>query len=217
MTIKPNSQMKIWIAALAIFMVVVSACTPATKAPATPTKEPAPTATEEAAPAVAFDVDAILANAGGDCQEPTGDPLRIGYVGDFSELGGFADIPGTKAAEFISELINCAGGVDGTPLDYRIFPADATDLDLTTRAGQDAVDAGVFVTSRSLLGPANWSLSSVLTVPARQRPWSQSSGYCAPPGDGLCLRALTSPVLNRTNCCGRVLPWYLSVGGCSPI
>ncbi|MFQ5856349.1 MAG: ABC transporter substrate-binding protein [Anaerolineae bacterium] len=149
MTRKQSSQMKIWIAALAIFMLVVSACTPATKAPAAPTEEPAPAATEEPAPAVAFDLDAILANAGGDCQEPTGDPLRIGYVGDFSELGGFADIPGTKAAGYMAELINCAGGINGTPVEVKVFPADATDLDLTLRAAQDAVDAGV----HAVLGP----------------------------------------------------------------
>jgi branched-chain amino acid transport system substrate-binding protein len=96
-----------------------------------------------------FDVDAILDNAGGECQEPTGDPLIIGYAPDFSELGGFADIPGSEAAGFMVELINCAGGVDGTPIQYIVSPADATDLELTLRAAQDLVDQG----AHAVLGP----------------------------------------------------------------
>jgi branched-chain amino acid transport system substrate-binding protein len=100
--------------------------------------------------AAAFDVDAILDNAGGECVEPTGtDPLIIGYAPDFSELGGFADIPASEAAGFMVELINCAGGVDGTPIEYIVQPADATDLELTLRSAQDLVDAGAHV----VLGP----------------------------------------------------------------
>lgn len=97
----------------------------------------------------AFDVDAILANAGGECQEPSGDPLVIGYAPDFSEVGGFADIPGSEAAGFMVELINCAGGVDGTPIEYIVQPADALDLELTLRSAQDLVDAG----AHAVLGP----------------------------------------------------------------
>lgn len=96
-----------------------------------------------------FDVDAILANAGGECQTPTGDPLIIGYAPDFSEVGGFADIPGSQAAEFMVELINCSGGVDGTPVEFMLRPADALDLELTLRSAQDLVDAGAHV----VLGP----------------------------------------------------------------
>jgi branched-chain amino acid transport system substrate-binding protein len=96
-----------------------------------------------------LDVDAILANAGGECQTPTGDPLIIGYAPDFSEVGGFADIPASNAAGFMVELINCAGGVDGTPIEYIVQPADATDLELTLRSAQDLVDAGAHV----VLGP----------------------------------------------------------------
>lgn len=96
-----------------------------------------------------FDVDAILANAGGECQEPEGDPLIIGYAPDFSEVGGFADIPGSLAAEFMVELINCAGGVDGTPIEYIVQPADGLDVELTLRSAQDLVDAG----AHAVLGP----------------------------------------------------------------
>jgi branched-chain amino acid transport system substrate-binding protein len=96
-----------------------------------------------------FDVDAILANAGGECQEPEGDPLIIGYAPDFSEVGGFADIPGSEAAGFMVDLINCAGGLDGTPIEYIVQPADALDLELTLRSAQDLVDAGAHV----VLGP----------------------------------------------------------------
>lgn len=151
MNTKLTSKIKVWIAALSVFMLIVSACTTAEEPPPAPaaTEEPAPPPTEAPAPAAGFDLDAILANAGGDCQEPTGDALIIGYVGDFSELGGFADVPGTKAAGYMVELINCAGGLNGTPIKYTVFPADATDLDLTLRAGQDAVDAGV----HAVLGP----------------------------------------------------------------
>jgi len=96
-----------------------------------------------------FDIDAIIANAGGECQTPSGDPLIIGYLPDFSEVGAFADVPGSQAAEFMAELINCAGGVDGTPVQVIIQPGDALDLELTLRAAQDLVDAGVHV----VLGP----------------------------------------------------------------
>ncbi|MCP4361811.1 MAG: ABC transporter substrate-binding protein, partial [Chloroflexi bacterium] len=96
-----------------------------------------------------FDLDAILANAGGECHEPTGDPLIIGYAPDFSDLGGFADIPGSQAAGYMVELINCAGGLNGTPIEYIVEPADAADLELTLRAAQDLVDAG----AHAVLGP----------------------------------------------------------------
>jgi branched-chain amino acid transport system substrate-binding protein len=96
-----------------------------------------------------LDVDAILANAGGDCQQPEGDPLIIGYAPDFSELGGFADIPASEAAGFMVDLINCAGGLDGTPIQYIVQPADGLDLELTLRSAQDLVDAGAHV----VLGP----------------------------------------------------------------
>ncbi|HEX2153835.1 MAG TPA: ABC transporter substrate-binding protein [Acidimicrobiia bacterium] len=94
-----------------------------------------------------LNVDAILA-AGDDCQEPSGDPLVIGYAADLSEVGGYADGPGSQAAEFMAELINCSGGVDGTPVDVIVEDIQG-DPEVTQRAAQDLLDAGV----HAILGP----------------------------------------------------------------
>ncbi len=96
----------------------------------------------------ALDVDAILADDGTDCEEPEGDPLLIGYAADFSELGGYADGPGSQAAEFMAEKINCAGGVDGTPVEVTVQDIQG-DPDITQRAAQDLLDQGV----DAILGP----------------------------------------------------------------
>ncbi len=97
----------------------------------------------------ALDVDAILEQAGEDCAaEPTGDPLVIGYAADFSEVGGYADQPGSQAAQFMAELVNCAGGVDGSPIEVLVEDIQG-DPDVTQRAAQDLLDAGV----HALLGP----------------------------------------------------------------
>jgi branched-chain amino acid transport system substrate-binding protein len=95
-----------------------------------------------------FDVDAILAADLAACDEPSGDPLRIGYAADLSELGGYADEPGSEAAEFLAELINCAGGINGTPVEVLIQDIQG-DPDVTQRATQDLLDAGV----HAILGP----------------------------------------------------------------
>lgn len=96
----------------------------------------------------ALDVDAILAADGTECEEPEGDPLLIGYAADFSELGGYADGPGSQAAEFMAEKINCAGGVDGTPVEIIVQDIQG-DPDITQRAAQDLLDQGV----DAILGP----------------------------------------------------------------
>lgn len=96
----------------------------------------------------ALDVDAILAADGTECEEPEGDPLLIGYAADFSELGGYADGPGSQAAEFMAERINCAGGVDGTPVEITVQDIQG-DPDITQRAAQDLLDQGV----DAILGP----------------------------------------------------------------
>lgn len=96
----------------------------------------------------ALDVDAILASDGSDCEEPEGDPLKIGYAADFSELGGYADGPGSEAAQFMVDRINCAGGVDGTPLELVVQDIQG-DPDVTQRAAQDLLDQGV----HAILGP----------------------------------------------------------------
>lgn len=96
----------------------------------------------------ALDVDAILAADGAECEDPSGDPLLIGYAADFSELGGYADGPGSQAAEFMAEKINCAGGVDGTPVEIVVQDIQG-DPDITQRAAQDLLDEGV----DAILGP----------------------------------------------------------------
>lgn len=95
-----------------------------------------------------LDVDAILASDGTDCEEPEGDPLLIGYAADFSELGGYADGPGADAAQFMAEQINCAGGIDGTPVEVTVQDIQG-DPDVTQRAAQDLLDQGV----HAILGP----------------------------------------------------------------
>jgi branched-chain amino acid transport system substrate-binding protein len=95
----------------------------------------------------ALDVDAILDNTA-ECEEPTGDPLLIGYAADFSELGGYADGPGSQAAEFMAERINCAGGIGGTPVEITVEDIQG-DPDVTQRAAQDLLDQGV----HAILGP----------------------------------------------------------------
>lgn len=102
----------------------------------------------DAAPASgAVDVDAALA-AGVDCDPLEGDPLLLGYAADLSEVGGYADEPGSEAAVFMAALINCAGGVDGTPVEVIVQDIQG-DPDVTQRAAQDLLDAGV----HAILGP----------------------------------------------------------------
>ncbi|MYI18768.1 MAG: hypothetical protein F4121_01375, partial [Acidimicrobiia bacterium] len=65
-----------------------------------------------------FDIDAVLAADLDDCAPaPSGDPLKIGFAADLSDLGGFADAPASQAAAYFIDLINCTGGVNGTPLE----------------------------------------------------------------------------------------------------
>jgi branched-chain amino acid transport system substrate-binding protein len=95
----------------------------------------------------AVDVDAAL-DLGTECEEPSGDPLVIGYAADFSELGGYADGPGSEAAQFMADRINCAGGVGGTPVEIVVQDIQG-DADVTQRAAQDLLDQGV----HAILGP----------------------------------------------------------------
>jgi branched-chain amino acid transport system substrate-binding protein len=97
----------------------------------------------------ALPLDTWLAADLGSCAEaPTGEPLRIGYAADLSELGGFADGPGSEAATFLAELINCAGGVEGTPVEVIVQDIQG-DPEVTQRAAQDLLDAGV----HAIIGP----------------------------------------------------------------
>jgi branched-chain amino acid transport system substrate-binding protein len=83
------------------------------------------------------------------CAEaPTGEALTIGYAADLSELGGFADVPASEAAAFMAELINCVGGIEGTPVEVVVQDIQG-DPEVTQRAAQDLLDAGV----QAILGP----------------------------------------------------------------
>lgn len=95
-----------------------------------------------------LDVDTILSSMEGECEEPSGDPLHIGYAADLSEVGGYADGPGSEAATFMAELINCAGGVGGVPVEVTVEDIQG-DPEVTQRAAQDLLDAGV----HAILGP----------------------------------------------------------------
>ncbi len=126
---------------------------PETTEPAPETTEPAPETTEpaeetEPEPAAGFDLEAALGADLASCEAPSGDPLVIGYAADFSEVGGFADVPGSEAAAFMAELINCAGGVNGTPVEVIVKDIQG-DPEVTQRAAQELLDAGAQV----ILGP----------------------------------------------------------------
>ena len=51
---------------------------------------------------------------------PSGDPIRVGMAMDFSDVVGFVDIPGSKLVPHFANLINCTGGVDGSPVEVRV-------------------------------------------------------------------------------------------------
>jgi branched-chain amino acid transport system substrate-binding protein len=106
-------------------------------------------APSEPAPSGGLDVDAVLAADLDNCApEPTGEPLKLGYAADLSDLGGFADAPASAAAEHFVNLINCVGGVDGVPVELTIQNIEG-DPEVTARAAQDLLDAGV----SAILGP----------------------------------------------------------------
>jgi ABC-type branched-subunit amino acid transport system substrate-binding protein len=119
------------------------------------TSEPVPTsgvessgssvATEAAPP---WSIDQALA-ADPNCAEPvTGEPLRIGYAADFTEIGGVADRPGSEAALHLARLVNCSGGVDGQPVEVLVVDVSGTPLE-SRQAVMGLVDSGV----SAIIGP----------------------------------------------------------------
>ena len=134
---------------------------PATEEPAAEepaTEEPAAEepATEEPSDApgdggtvAGIDLDAVLAADLANCEAaPTGDPIVVGMAMDFGEFGGFADIPGSEAVAYLAELINCTGGVDGSPVETQIRDIQG-DPQVTAQATQELLDAG----AHFLIGP----------------------------------------------------------------
>lgn len=77
--------------------------------------------TATAAAGGTLDIDAILAADLDNCAAaPSGDPIKVGMVMDFSEAAGFVDIPGSKLVPYVAELANCAGGVNGRPVEVNV-------------------------------------------------------------------------------------------------
>ena len=96
-----------------------------------------------------FNIDEVLATKLSACKAaPTGTPLKIGYAADFSDLGGFADKPASEAAIYFVDLVNCAGGVDGSPIQLIIKNIEGNP-EVTQRVGHELMDAGV----SAMLGP----------------------------------------------------------------
>ena len=81
-----------------------------------------PSSDDEAAPAAAtLDINAILSADLDNCAaEPTGDPIKVGMVMDFSEAAGFVDVPGSEVVPYVASLANCAGGIDGRPVEVDV-------------------------------------------------------------------------------------------------
>lgn len=68
-----------------------------------------------------LDIDAILAADLTDCVDaPSGDPIKVGMIMDFSEAAGFVDIPGSEVVPYVADLANCAGGVNGRPVEVEV-------------------------------------------------------------------------------------------------
>ena len=104
----------------------------------------------DAAPAASgsLDVDAILA-ADPACSDPVeGDAVVVGYAADFSDLGGFADGPGSAAVGHFINLINCSGGVNGAPVALEVRDISG-DPETTQLAATELLEAGPI----GLLGP----------------------------------------------------------------
>ena len=138
---------------------------PAEPEPAEP--EPAEPAEPEPAAPMDLDVDAILAGDLADCAPaPQGEPLRIGYAADFSDLGGFVDIPAAAAAEYFAELVNCWGGVADHPVEMVIRDIEG-DPETAGRVAQELLDENV----TAILGPAFFDVNqAILQVTATRVP-----------------------------------------------
>ncbi|MDE0607635.1 MAG: ABC transporter substrate-binding protein [Acidimicrobiaceae bacterium] len=114
-----------------------------------------------------IDVDAVLAADLNSCEAvPSGETLRIGYAADFSELGGFVDIPGSAAAEYFVELLNCRGGVDGRPVELIVRDIEGNP-ETAGRVAQELLDDKV----SAILGPAFFDVNqAILQVTAGKTP-----------------------------------------------
>ena len=89
---------------------------------------------DESSGSAAIDLDAVLDVDLNACDEaPSGDPVVVGMAMDFGEVSGYADVPGSKAAEHLADLINCSGGFDGSPIEVVVKDIQG-DIEVTSQA-----------------------------------------------------------------------------------
>ena len=135
-------KFKLLIALAAVFSLVAAACGDDDTADG----GAADTAADSAAGGGTVDIDGILAADLGACAEaPAGDPIKVGMAMDFSDVVGFVDIPGSKLVPHVADLANCAGGVDGRPVEVRVAEVG----DDAALAAQDLLDWG----AHFIIGP----------------------------------------------------------------
>ena len=86
-----------------------------------------------------IDINAILSADLDNCADaPSGDPIKVGMVMDFSEAAGFVDVPGSEVVPYVASLANCAGGINGRPVEVDVRESGA-DPALAT---QELIDWG---------------------------------------------------------------------------
>jgi branched-chain amino acid transport system substrate-binding protein len=109
------------IAILAVFALVAAACGDSdSDSSSTETTVDSNDGVDEGSEAV-LDIDAVLGADLGACEPaPTGDPIKVGMAMDFSDVVGFVDIPGSNLVPYVAQLANCAGGIDGRPVEVRV-------------------------------------------------------------------------------------------------
>lgn len=71
-----------------------------------------------------------------------GEPIKIGYVGDFSEVYSYYDTPLRDGAEYAIEEINANGGVLDRPLELLVND-NRNDVAQGTRGTQELLDEGI--------------------------------------------------------------------------
>jgi branched-chain amino acid transport system substrate-binding protein len=97
----------------------------------------------------AVNIDAMLTADLENCAPaPTGEPIKVGMAMDFSEVVGFVDIPGSKLVPHAAALINCIGGVNGSPVEVQVEDVGG-DAATSGVAAQTLLDWGAHV----LIGP----------------------------------------------------------------
>ena len=121
------------------------------------------------------------------------EPLTIGYAADLSDLGGFADAPGSAAAQVQVDLINAAGGVGGQDVEY-IVKELPTDPSAAQRAAQELLDEG----ADAIIGPPfSYNGGPLIDTTAGQVPVISNASTdlsLADPSRGAFLMSFSDPV-----------------------